>query len=546
MHSSWRLVGALAIAVAVACGSSGGSKEAVPPPVVGVPDGGVDAGSVPDGGLDAGSDAGLDAGIGGTDGGTDAGMDAGVDAGPWHAGEVITVPNGDGWRFASDGLPPGNVMGASADESGNLWVAGGGAGVFVQRSGAGRFQQFTLADGLHPYGYLAGGQPADTSPSLGETPAISISGGPGSSAYVGYGGKPNCEDEWDRYGDDHGRADPSVYKSGDADRVVLNGGGIKVAHYDIFSGPGVVAAELAGREKLCSIYRILWQRGSNYVWFGGNHGFAVGFADYSGSPACNGQRGCSGNVEHAHPGINDVHGFFITGEYYGLAVDTSPHVDKAGNTFFDVWFGGIARTTRFRFGETLGDFDIATDRTGLYSSSPSTAANIANDPPAQAAFWNRMDIWPDPVGERRDAAHGDWLSSEPDWRNPSHWVLDNVTGIAVLNSGDAWIGSFSNGLRIVDHDGHFKADATAVLRNKAVGALAKDPSDESIWIGYRDGSGVTRIKQDGTVMHYGAAALGGQANSAVWDIQVQPATATSKRRILVAFRPGAVGIYDGD
>jgi ligand-binding sensor domain-containing protein len=156
-----------------------------------------------------------------------------------------------------------------------------------------------------------------------------------------------------------------------------------------------------------------------------------------------------------------------------------------------------------------------------------------------------MDIWPDPVGERRDAAHGDWLSREPDWLNPSHWVLDNVTGIAVLNNGDAWIGSFSNGLRIVDHDGQFRADATAVLRNTAVGALAKDPADESIWIGYRNGSGVTRIKQDGTVMHYGAAALGELAYSAVWDIQVQPATATSKRRILVAFRSGVVGIYDG-
>jgi hypothetical protein len=517
-----------------------------------VPDGGVDAGSDAGqgGGPDAGADAGTDGGIGGgadggIDGGPDAGMVGGVGAAPWHAGQVITVPNGDGWRFASDGLPSGSVMGASADESGNLWVAGGGAGVFVQRSGAGPFQQFTIADGLHPYGYLPDGRPADASPSLDATPAISISGGPGSSAFVGYGGKPNCEDEWDRYGNDHGRADPSVYKSGDADRVVLNGGGINVAHYDIFSGPGVVPAELPGREKLCSIYRIVWQRGTNYVWFGGNHGFAVGFADYGGSAGCNGQLHCSGNVEHAHPGINDSHGWFITGEYYGVAVDTWPHVDKAGNTFFDVWFGGIARTTRFRFGETLGDFYASEQRTGFYASSPSTAANIANDPPAQAAFWNRMDIWPDPVGERRDAAHGNWLSSEPDWRNPSHWVLDNVTGIAVLNSGDAWIGSFSNGLRIVDHDGHYKADATEVLRNKAVGALVKDPSDESIWIGYRDGAGVTRIKQDGTVMHYGAAALGGQANSPIWDIQVQPATATAKRRILVAFRPGAVGIYDG-
>jgi len=202
---------AAAIAVAVACGS-GGSKEIISPA-----DAGVDAG------IDAGVDAGPpDAGDGGIDGGTDAGPDAGLDAGPWHAGNVILVPNGDGWHFSSDGLSSasGNVMGASADEDGNIWVAGRSAGVFVQRGGSGRFQQFTIADGLHPYGYLPDGSPASSSPSLSATPAISISGGPGSSAFVGYEGKEGCEDEWDRYGPDHGRADPSIYKSGDADRIV--------------------------------------------------------------------------------------------------------------------------------------------------------------------------------------------------------------------------------------------------------------------------------------------------------------------------------------
>ena len=113
---------------------------------------------------------------------------------------------------------------------------------------------------------------------------------------------------------------------------MLNGGGIRVVHYDIFSGPGLVANELAGREKLCSIYRVLWQRGTNYVWFGGNHGFAFGRADYEGDPGCNGQLWCSGNLEHVHPGVNDRHGWLITGEYYGIAVDTWPHADKAGDT----------------------------------------------------------------------------------------------------------------------------------------------------------------------------------------------------------------------
>ena len=114
------------------------------------------------------------------------------------------------------------------------------------------------------------------------------------------------------------------------------------------------------------------------------------------------------------------------------------------------------------------------------------------------------------------------------------------------NCSEAFIGSSTNGLRQVDHDGHFLVDATALLPSKSIGALAKDPADDSIWIGYRDGHGLTRLKPDGTVLVYGSAALGSRANSAVWDIQVQPATATSKRRILVAFRSGAVGIYDGE
>ena len=519
----------VAIAVAVACGhGNGGSKEVIPPQ---------------DSHEDAGYDGGVDGGF--DDAGMDGGIDGGTDAGPWSAGEVKTISDSAGWRFATDGLPSGNVMGASADEDGNIWVAGRNAGVFVQRGGMGRFQQFTLADGLHPYGYLPGGWPAETNPSLDQTPVLSISGGPGSSAFVGYGGKGDCESEWDRYGDNHAKADPSVYKSGDADKLVLNGQGIKVAHYDIFSGPGVVSNELAGREKLCFIYRVVWQRGTNYVWFGGNHGFAVGHADYTGDPGCNGQPWCSGNVEHVHPAINEKHGWFITDLYYGIAIDTWPHVDKAGNTFFDVWFGGFARTTRFRFGENLGDYYAAELQTELYVSKGHSAANIADDPAAQAAFWNRMDIWPDPVTERRDAAHGDWLASDPDFRNPDDWVFDNVTAIAVMTNGDAWIGSSTNGLRLIDHDGHYKADATLVLPTKAVGALAKDPVDDSVWVGYRDaGFGVTRIKPDGTVLHY--RGLGAQTNSAVWDIQVQPATATSKRRILVAFRRGAVGIYEGD
>jgi len=238
--------------------------------------------------------------------------------------------------------------------------------------------------------------------------------------------------------------------------------------------------------------------------------------------------------------INDVHGWAMTDAYYGIALDTVPHAGQ-GETVFDVWFGGMIRTTRFRFGETGGDYWKAQPLTELYASSSATAGDISNDLPAQAAYWNRMDIWPDPIGERWNPPLA-WHSREPDKTNPADWNYDNVSGIAAMKSGYAFIGSSTNGLRLVDHDGKLAGDVSQYLPSTQLGAVARDPSDESVWIAYRDGHGVTRLMPDGTMFQYGGAALGGWAGSAVWDIQIAPG---SPRRVIVAFRNGAVGIYSG-
>lgn len=481
---------ALIAAAAAACGGSQSRSLEVGPPDASVPDA-----SVPDAGTDAGT--------------PDAGPpDAGPPPPP-HKAELIEVHDSAGWKIytGADGLP-GNVMGASTDEGGRLWVAGGGAGAFALIDG--RFHQFST-----PY------------------EAISIAGGPADMAFVGYNGIGDCEDEWDHF-PNHVGADPAIYKSGDADKLILHGTGISREHYDISSGPGVVPAEPEGREKLCTVYRVLYDKNAQRVWFGANHGFAMGFVD------------STQVYEHWHPAVNDRNGALMTGQYYGLALDTVPHFDaKSGGTFFDVWFGGYIRTTRFRYGETLGDWWAAGPLTELYVSNGHDARNIADDPAAQAAFWNRMDVWPDPVGERRDPAHGNWLSSEPDRKNPADWDLDNVTGIAVLSDGSAWIGSWTNGMRHIDHDGHFIEDAPKILPGKSIGALVKDPSDDSVWIGYREqGMGISRLMPNGDVVHYGAPAIGGsRVNSQVWDLQVSQG---SPRQIIVAFRSGAVGVYSGN
>src|SRR2546423_9304975 len=100
--------------------------------------------------------------------------------------KVVVDTSAAGWTFYdSRANVPAQVLGVSADAGGNLWVAGGAGGVFVLRKGAASFEQFTLKDGLHPYGYLADGSPADANPYL---EAISIAGGPSGTAVVGYPG----------------------------------------------------------------------------------------------------------------------------------------------------------------------------------------------------------------------------------------------------------------------------------------------------------------------------------------------------------------------
>jgi hypothetical protein len=226
--------------------------------------------------------------------------------------------------------------------------------------------------------------------------------------------------------------------------VALSGSGIPVVHYDIFSGPNVVRAETRGREKLCNIVRIVYQHGSNYVWFGGNHGFAVGLADYAGNPACNGEYpglqtsiNCAGVWEHTHPAINgyatdnpnDYATWAFTEDYYGISVDPLTS---------DIWFGGQIRTTRFHFATS----PMANPIDKYYDAESKT-----EDPPYAS---NRIDVWPDQVGE-------------PGTPRPAQRVDDSVSGIAGMPDGSAWVGSFAHGLRRISGAGAVIDDATSNL-----------------------------------------------------------------------------------
>jgi hypothetical protein len=474
----------------------------------------------------------------------DAGTTPGRDAGPAvDAGAVVAVPLPTGaanWTFYGAEMGgPNQVLGASYDEGGNLWVAGGEQGLFLLRAGATRFQQLTMADGLRPYGYMPDGTvpPGDKYLNV-----ISVSGAWAGTVFVGYRGKPppagavDCESNWDGP-----NPDPSIYKSGDADKVTLNsnGNGISVIHYDISSGPGLVRVEMRGREKLCHILRIRYDKANSRVWFGGNHGFAMGDANYQGTGSCQwessinpptpttqtspftneyGHYGCSGVLEHVHPAIN---GYlqnnttsccqYLTEDYYGVSVDP---VTK------DVWFGGLIRTTKFHYGVTNGDYY--------------TAESETEDPPYIS---NRIDVWPDQV-------------EEPDYPMPDQRVDDAISGAAAMADGSVWVSSFVWGMAHIDSGGAVTARVTTSdgLAADKLSAIAADPLDQSVWAGSHYGFGISRLA-GGAFTTYDHNLLGWPlANQGVVDIQ--SSGTGSSRVMVVSFSgdsqyAGAVGVYNG-
>ena len=415
---------------------------------------------------------------------------------------------------------PRYVYGVSADEGGNIWVAGGEEGLFVLERGQSVLRRFTMADGLRPYGYMIDGSEP---PGEKYLKVLSVAGGPAGVAFVGYEGKPpapgmpTCEDEWDQAYYAGRTPDASVYKSGDADRVTLTATGIDVVHYDLSTGPDRVAAEPRGREKICDILRIVYDYRTHSVWFGANHGFAWGSADFTGYSCAPGNwdYGCAGVMEHVHPAINawnanQTGAVLLTDAYHGVALTENG----------DVWVGGANRTTRFRYGTNGYNY--------WQAQLESEASEYA---------WNRIDIWPDAV-------------AEPEMPTRAQRVDDHVSGLAVMSDQTVWAGSFLRGVAQLGSNGQVLRTLTSELADGRgyVASVAGDPLDESIWVGTAMGGGLSRVRGN-RVEWYGSGMLPhGVLHLRVPDIQVD--RWGGARRILVAFQgdestPGAIGIYSG-
>ncbi|HUB08548.1 MAG TPA: hypothetical protein VMB50_16195 [Myxococcales bacterium] len=505
------LLGSAAAAFCAACQCSSGLTITPNGSDAGVTLG---AGSgVRDPALDAGLlDGGISAGAG-LDGGTDGGQaDAG--AGAIHAALLGDPLPSTGWTFYGTGsglsATPSDV---SADEGGNVYVAGGDA-VYAKTRGASTFLRFDQTAGL------------TTNCDVAETqlcPVISVAGGGAGQAFIGLQGIGTDQD-----------LDPLwEQESGGVDALAFDGQHLtRTRHVLIATPPGVVAETpytmANGRRKGRQVFRVVFNhfQGPHYgdVWMGGTHvGFSVlfanpaaeGWVDYPPSSWINfpqEEAPASGVWEHDHPAVEDSAGDIETGDYYGIAIDPVTG---------DPWAGNEYRTA------SKQGFGASTVDTGWELLWP------PYDPTNQLQSY--LDVWPDQLG-----ADG-WDDIEnPAWK-------DNTEALAFCADGTLWIGSSTLGLARRSPAGAIDYFQLPQGFNQDVYALACDPSDSSIWMGSGWG-GVARLHPDGTWSLMPAGLGPDFVQQPVRSIQID--SWASPRIVYFAHlgsaaAPGGVSAYDG-
>ncbi|HET6439497.1 MAG TPA: hypothetical protein VFG59_15620 [Anaeromyxobacter sp.] len=360
------------------------------------------------------------------------------------------------------GLSP-SVHDVSADEGGNVYVAAGDA-LYAKARADRDFRKFTpaaagLTQNCHDPSEIDVPDPPDPPVTC---PIIAVAGAAAGMAVIGLQG----------VGTDYDYDAPWALASGGADLVSFDGKALtRTRHVYLASPPGVVCEQwqpntnntvcaatyadsvwMSGRRKMRQVKRIVVNhdpsRPLSYgdVYFGATHGTlgilvaspdARGWIDSTkGDPAWAATKGV---WEHYHPAKTWPDGRFLTGESTGLAFDPVGHVPWFSNQFFTV---------------SLPDYD----------STPHPSANAwwgPMSPPDFLAFWQ-------PEGNPDDAS-----------------LRDNVSGLSFCDDGTLWVASSNHGIGRYDPaSGVFTAIDLPNGYGNAASAIACDPADGSIWVGF--------------------------------------------------------------
>jgi hypothetical protein len=360
------------------------------------------------------------------------------------------------------GLSP-TVYDVSADEGGNVYVAAGDA-VFVKARDAQDFQRVSPEDaGLtancHPPDQIANPDPPDPPVTC---PIISVSGAAPGKAVLGFQG----------VGTDYDYDAPWALDSGGADLVSWDGAALhRDRHVLLASPPGVICEHWrpgtnntvcdewwidspwrSGRKKMRQVKRIVVNHDRRHsisygdVLLGATHGSlgilvahpeTRGWLNYTkGDVAWEETRGV---WEHEHPANSWSDGRFLTGESTGLALDPIDGVPWFSNQYRTASLPGYASMRRPSWNGWWGEMSPA--RPFL-------------------AFW-------EPEGHPDDAAR-----------------RDGVSGLSFCDDGTLWVASANHGIGRLRRDGSFLAVDLPAGTGNSASAIACDPSDRSVWVGF--------------------------------------------------------------
>lgn len=438
------------------------------------------------------TDGGVTAAGAGADGGT-TGSGPGAPSG--GGGGAPTPPlTRDGWTFygTSQGLSA-DVNDVSADEAGNVYVAGGDA-LYAKKRADTAFQRFDAASAGLTQNCYAGVPPEDdpgfaaaldrshpTPPGPAQLcPVISVAGGPAGQAMIGLKGHGTDQDldaDW-------------AQDSGGADLVQYDGTALTRSRHVFIASPpqsicvmpdasGQLREQRAtscpnppdpffwqvGRRKLRQVLRVAanHQAGSPLhgdYFMGGTHASITAYLHDS---AARGYLDRTVNQpakwadardvwEHDHPAFYSAsQNAFLTGYTYAVAVDPADGRPWCSNGYRTAWLKG--------YGADLHD-----DSWWLEPVN------------AQDPLW--YEFWPS------NAVHTESID-------------DHVESLAFCDDGSLWIGSSAHGLARRDPSGavQYVDLPDPAGHGNDVYAVACDPSDQSVWIGlgwgglmrYRDG-----------------------------------------------------------
>ncbi len=517
----------------------GGSSDA--PPAGGV-DGGATASTPPDAGTGGGT-----ASSGG--GAPDGGVGPGADAGP-PAPSLVPPVTRDRWTFygVSQGLSQ-DVWDVSADEGGNVYVAGGDA-AYAKKKDDQQFLRFDAAGGgLTENCYQV---PPETDPGFNDAingklhphppgppvlcPVISVAGAAPGEAAIGFkglgtDGEPDAD--WAQDG-------------GGMDVVRFDGTNLsRLRHVFIASPPQTVCLDngretfadscpnpfeyfwVVGRRKLRQVHRIVVNHdlGSPLygdMFMGGTHASitallhdsaARGYKDRTaGQPAK--WADAKDTWEHDHPAFYTAStNQFLTGTTHAIAIHPLSGIPWVSNGVRTAWLTG--------YGADL--------HSNVWWLEPETASN---------PLW--IDIWPDSGPP----------SNPTDPLGPSE---DSVESLSFCDDGTLWVGSYTHGLALSSGSGFSYLDLPDPgLHGDSVSAVACDPLDHSVWIGLGWG-GVMRY-QGGRFTTLDPQGLPDFVRQPVQSIQID--RWSNPRIVYFAFIPskdasgntlrgGGVGSYDG-